>query len=235
DAVRELRGERAREAPKPAPVAVELPVDAYIPDDYIGDRALKMNFYQRMANLERPEQAEAMVAELTDRFGTPPRPVAHLLDLIRLKTEAAEYGYEGVALRDGEVLLKLRRTVSADRVALYRTYRNDARVTLGEIHLPRRLFAADEGQWLAELRELLPLAVGAKGKATASPQAVATASAIEKASRANGHSGTSLPHAPAPSGSNDTGAFFPPIADDEAHPTGRRRDPDTSRRLRSRD
>ena len=209
DAVQELRGERAREAPKPAPVTVELPVDAYIPDEYIGDRALKMNFYQRMANLERPEQAEAMVAELTDRFGTPPEPVAHLLDLIRLKTEAAEFGYEGVSLRDGEMLLKLRRTITADRVALYRKYRNDVRVTLSEIHLPRRLFAAEEGQWLAQLRELLPLAVGAQGKVAASPHAVATAAALEKASRANGTRG--------PSGSGSSGAFFPPISDDEIH------------------
>ena len=230
DAVQELRGERAREQPKPAPVTVELPVDAYIPDDYIGDRALKMNFYQRMANLERPDQAEAMVAELTDRFGAPPEPVAHLLELIRLKTEAAEYGYESVSLRDGEVVLKLRRTVSADRVALYRKYRNDARVTLGEIHLPRRLFAAEEGQWLAQLRELLSLAVGAKGKAIASPQAVATAAALEKASRANGLNGS-----PSPRGSSSSGTFFPPLSDDEAQSDSGRRNAGTSRGLRSRD
>jgi len=235
DAVQDLRGERAREAPvgahgaRQAPVTVELPVDAYIPDDYIGDGALKMNFYQRMANLERPEQAEAMVAELTDRFGTPPPAVAHLLDLIRLKTEAAAYGYEGISLRDGEVLLKLRRTVSADRVALYRKYRNDARVTLGEIHVPRRLFAADEEQWLAQLRELLPLAVGAKGKATASPQAVATAAALERAGRANGTHGAASSRGP--SGSS---AFFPPIGGDEAHSDGDQRDTGFGRGLRSR-
>ncbi|MGZ6389862.1 MAG: transcription-repair coupling factor, partial [Ktedonobacterales bacterium] len=64
DAIQEMKGERAAQQPRRAPVAVELPVDAYIPDDYIPERTLKMNFYQRLANLEQPEQVEAMAAEL---------------------------------------------------------------------------------------------------------------------------------------------------------------------------
>jgi transcription-repair coupling factor (superfamily II helicase) len=119
-----------------------------------------MNFYQRMANLAQPEQVEAMVAELADRFGSPPDPVAHLLALVRLKTEASVLGYESLAARDGEMVLKLRRTVAPDRVGLYKRYRNDATIQLGEIRIPRRRFSDDTNEWLAQLRELLPLAVG---------------------------------------------------------------------------
>jgi transcription-repair coupling factor (superfamily II helicase) len=159
EAVRELRGER-RQGPAPAPVTIELAVDAYIPNEYIGDRTLKMNFYQRLANLERPEHVEAMVAELMDRFGPLPEPVANLLALVRLKTEAALLGYESLAARDGEVTLKLRRTTAPDRVALYKRFHNDARVQLGQIVLPRRVFPAETQAWLHALVELLPLAVG---------------------------------------------------------------------------
>ena len=167
DAIQEMKGERETQQPRPAPVSVELPVDAYIPDEYIGDRTLKMSFYQRLANLETPEQVEALAAEMADRFGAPPDAVVHLLAIVRLKTEAARLGYESVALRDGQIALKLRRAVATDRVALYRKYRNDFSASLGEVRIPRRHFAQEPDAWLGQLRELLPLVVG-KAKAAAS-------------------------------------------------------------------
>ena len=160
DAISEIQGERAQIPPRPSPVTIEIPVEAYIPDDYINDRALKMNFYQRLANLEQPEQVESMIAELADRFGTLPDPVAHLLGLVELKTEAGAFGFESIVARDNEVVLKLKRTVAPDRVALYRRFRNSAVVHLGEIRIPRRQFSSETIDWLAELRELLPLVVG---------------------------------------------------------------------------
>ena len=96
-----MRGEAVEEQPKAATVSVELPVDAYIPDEYINDRTLKMSFYQRLANFTLPEQVEALAAEMADRFGAPPEPVANLLALVRLKTEAARLGFESIAARDG--------------------------------------------------------------------------------------------------------------------------------------
>src|SRR5262249_4963520 len=169
DAVLEMKGEHAEQGPRTAPVTVELPVDAYIPDDYIGDRTLKMSFYQRLASLTRPEQVEALAAEMSDRFGTPPVPMANLLAIVRLKTEAGARCYESLAPRDGEVLLKLRRTVALDRVGLYKRYRQDATVHMSEVRIPRRRFTQDATVWLAELRELLPIVVGAKPVAPGEP------------------------------------------------------------------
>jgi transcription-repair coupling factor (superfamily II helicase) len=168
DAILEMKGERAAEAqPKGPPVTIELPVDAYIPDDYIGDRTLKMSFYQRLANFTLPEQVEAIAAEMGDRFGAPPEPVANLLALVHLKTEAAALGFEYVGMRDGEIALKLKRTVAPDRIALYKRYRNDLSVSYGELRLPRRHFSSDTTVWLGQLRELLPIVVGKKSAESA--------------------------------------------------------------------
>src|SRR3989440_9011688 len=49
EAVEEVQGKRA-EVRMPG-VVVDLPLDAYLPDDYVGDRTLKVKFYQRLANL----------------------------------------------------------------------------------------------------------------------------------------------------------------------------------------
>jgi transcription-repair coupling factor (superfamily II helicase) len=151
EAVQEIQGKRA-EAAAPS-VMVDLPLDAYLPDDYIGDRALKVKFYQRLANLSRPEQVEAMEAEMSDRFGPLPKPAQNLLAMVRLKVEAAGLGYEAIAAKDHEFVLTVRRTVIPNRIVLYRRFKNEARVQQGVIHIPRRLFGAN---WMEQLRELLP-------------------------------------------------------------------------------
>ncbi len=173
EAVAEMRGERSEQLERPSAVSIELAVDAYIPDEYINDRGLKINFYQRLANLERPEQVEAMSSELADRFGPLPEPVKHLLALVRLKTDAAALGYESVSARDGEVIFRLRRSVPVDRVALYKRFRNEARVLPGEVRVPRRHFAVEPDAWLAQITELLRAVVGHKPRPTVAPPAEA--------------------------------------------------------------
>jgi transcription-repair coupling factor (superfamily II helicase) len=150
EAVQEIQGKQVEAA---TTASVDLPLDAYLPDEYIGDRTLKVNFYQRLANLTRMEQVEAMEAELSDRFGPPPPPVKNLLAMIRLKVEAASLGFEAIALKDNEFVLTVRRTIVPNRLALYRRFRNEARVQQGVIRIPRRLFGPD---WLKQLGELLP-------------------------------------------------------------------------------
>jgi len=151
EAVQELQGKQVEVATPTA--SVDLPLDSYLPDEYIGDRTLKVNFYQRLANLQMPEQVDAMAAELQDRFGTPPLPAQNLLAMVRLKVEAAALGFEAIALKDNELVLTVRRTIVPNRIVLYRRFRNEARVQQGVIRIPRRLFGTN---WFEQLRELLP-------------------------------------------------------------------------------
>jgi transcription-repair coupling factor (superfamily II helicase) len=151
DAVQEMQGKQVEAMTSNA--TVDLPLDAYLPDEYIGDRTLKVNFYQRLANLNRPEQVETMAAELSDRFGVLPSPVQNLLAMVRLKVEASQLGYEAIAIKDNELVLTVKRSVIPNRIVLYRRFRNEARVQQGVIRIPRRLLGTN---WLGQLRELLP-------------------------------------------------------------------------------
>ncbi len=150
EAVQELSGKQA-EAVVPT-TSVDLPLDSYLPDEYIGNRTLKVNFYQRLANLGQPEQIDAMVAEMTDRFGPPPKPVQNLLAMVRLKVEAAQLGYEAITLKDNELVLTVKRSIIPNRIALYRRFKNEAHVQQGVIRIPRRLIGSN---WLEQLHELL--------------------------------------------------------------------------------
>jgi transcription-repair coupling factor (superfamily II helicase) len=172
EAIQELQGKRLAGAAAPS-VTVDLPVDAYLPDAYINNRGLKINFYQRLANLTTRAQVEAMQAELLDRFGPPPAPVENLLKLLSLKVEAAELGFESLAVKDEQVVIKAIRTMVPNRVALYRRFRNEVRVQLGVIQIPRGLLPAETPAFIAALRELLPQVSTASGAASALAQSSA--------------------------------------------------------------
>jgi transcription-repair coupling factor (superfamily II helicase) len=93
---------------------------------------------------------------LQDRFGPPPPPVANLLKLITLKVEATEKGFESLSVKEGQVVLKARRNMTPNRVALYRRFRNEVKVQLGVIQIPRQLLPADPQELIAALQELVP-------------------------------------------------------------------------------
>ncbi len=152
EAVQELQGQPQTQV-SAANTSIDLPLDAYLPDEYVGDRTLKVNFYQRLAGLGSAEQVEAMAAEMTDRFGPLPPAVENLLTLVRLKVEAAQLGYEAITIKDNEFVLTVKRHIVPNRIALYRRFRNEARVQQGVIRIPKRLLGA---KWLEQLRDLLP-------------------------------------------------------------------------------
>lgn len=93
EAVQELRGEKVEEEIEPI---IDLQVDAYLPDPYVVDRHVKASLYQRLAMVRDEEQLAEMVDELVDRFGTPPREVEHLIEIIRIKLLAASLRVEQV-------------------------------------------------------------------------------------------------------------------------------------------
>ena len=68
----------------------DFQIDAYIPDSYIRNEALKLDIYRRIAVIENEEERDDMLEELIDRFGEPPRSVLNLLEITRLRGQAHE-------------------------------------------------------------------------------------------------------------------------------------------------
>ncbi|AET65820.1 transcription-repair coupling factor Mfd [Desulfosporosinus orientis DSM 765] len=93
EAVQEIRGEKVEEVTEPS---IELQIDAFLPDTYVTDSQTKASLYQRLGNVKNENQLSEMVDELVDRFGTPPREVEHLIEIIRLKILASALKIEQV-------------------------------------------------------------------------------------------------------------------------------------------
>lgn len=68
--------------------AIDLDIDAFIPDRYIRNEAQKLDIYKRIAAISTEEEYDDMLEELMDRFGEPPRSVQNLLSIAWLKAMA---------------------------------------------------------------------------------------------------------------------------------------------------
>ncbi len=71
---------------------INLHAPALLPDSYCGDVHARLSLYKRLAMAERPEQLDALLEEMTDRFGKLPVQGETLIDTHRLRVLARPYG-----------------------------------------------------------------------------------------------------------------------------------------------
>jgi transcription-repair coupling factor (superfamily II helicase) len=94
EAVRSLKSGREPDLLSPLNAATEinLHAPALLPDAYCGDVHTRLSLYKRLASAEKPEQIDAMLEEITDRFGKLPAQGQTLFDVHRLRVLAKPYG-----------------------------------------------------------------------------------------------------------------------------------------------
>jgi transcription-repair coupling factor (superfamily II helicase) len=90
EAVRLLAGDAAAEVVEP--VRMDLPVDAYVPGDYVPYEAAKIEIHRRVAGAREIAHLIMLREELSDRFGPIPEP---LDNLIRLQDARIKLGRAG--------------------------------------------------------------------------------------------------------------------------------------------
>jgi transcription-repair coupling factor (superfamily II helicase) len=97
EAVRALRSGREPDLLSPTgglfgTTEVNLHAPALLPDAYCGDVHTRLSLYKRLATAERGEQIDALLEEVTDRFGKLPAQGQTLFDTHRLRVLARPYG-----------------------------------------------------------------------------------------------------------------------------------------------
>jgi transcription-repair coupling factor (superfamily II helicase) len=98
-AFRHAAGAADGEAEEPlAEVRVDLPVDAHIPYDYVTGDRLRLEAYRKIAEAADEAGLDAIVEELTDRYGEPPTPVRNLLAVAAFRQRCRALGVGEVAL-----------------------------------------------------------------------------------------------------------------------------------------
>jgi transcription-repair coupling factor (superfamily II helicase) len=87
-------------------VRLDLPGSAFLPDDYVGDSGGKLEAYRRFARIRSEADAEALRADLRDRYGPIPHPVEGLFTAVRVRLAAEAAGVPEVRAEERQVTLK---------------------------------------------------------------------------------------------------------------------------------
>ena len=101
EAVGELSGDSAEEAPEP--VRMDLPVDAYVPADYVPYEAAKIEVHKRVAGAREVADLILLRDELEDRFGPVPEPLENLIKLQDARIKLGRAGARSVDFAGGRL------------------------------------------------------------------------------------------------------------------------------------
>ncbi len=85
---------------------IDLPVEAYLPDDYVPDEAQKLELYRRLARARTTGDLAAFRQEVMDRFGPMPGPVSRLVEVAELRLTAEAAGVASISREEGWLVVR---------------------------------------------------------------------------------------------------------------------------------
>jgi transcription-repair coupling factor (superfamily II helicase) len=101
EAVAALAGSAADDVPEP--VRLDLPVDAYVPGDYVPYEAAKIEAHRRVAGAREVAELILLREELEDRFGPLPDPLDNLVKLQDARIKLGRAGARTVDFAGGRL------------------------------------------------------------------------------------------------------------------------------------
>ena len=93
ETVRKLKGEKIE---TPVETRISLPVEAYLPDEYVPDSRQKVSLYKKIAAMETEADRKELADEIVDRYGKIPEPVQMLLEIAELKQLCQRLNIDGI-------------------------------------------------------------------------------------------------------------------------------------------
>jgi transcription-repair coupling factor (superfamily II helicase) len=167
-AVRSLKAGREPDLLNPlnATTEINLHAPALLPDAYCGDVHIRLNLYKRLATAEKAEAIDALLEEITDRFGKLPAQGQTLFDTHRLRVLAKGYGVLKIDANPKLMNITFRPDASVDAQRIIALVQKNRAVKLAgndKLRIDREIASpADRAHYLRDiLRALGPAAVAA--------------------------------------------------------------------------
>ncbi len=159
EAVEELKaGQEGAPPPSrkpPVEVRVDLPIPAYIPQEYIPHLPTRLAIYQRLTRVHERDEVKEMGKELRDRFGPLPQSMEDLLYLVDLKALAATSAVESLSRRDSSIVLTLLEPTGGAAPALEKALGPEVRVGNQQIRIDVHSMGSDWKEKLLDILESL--------------------------------------------------------------------------------
>jgi transcription-repair coupling factor (superfamily II helicase) len=183
EAVKELKGEKIETMPS---VAIDLPLDAFLPAGYVEDEQARLSLYARLAGLTDAAQLGDILAELRDRFGEPPEAALNLIYLVQLKILAAGAGIAKISADANQIVVQLAGDRRVQAQPLLRQFGDVIAVGRTQVRLNREKAGAN---WLAILQDVVdamtPTETGASPAASEDNAGAETVGARQPMARRN--------------------------------------------------
>jgi transcription-repair coupling factor (superfamily II helicase) len=135
-----IRQMQAANRPDPT---IDLPLRAYIPDEYITDIDMRLTTYQRLTSLETVEQTDDLAKELGDRFGPLPIEVKNLLFVVKLKSLGKKAGVESISTNNNIVTIRLLAGLQFNRQKLIPMLRYGVKIGITQLIINLRNLGKD--------------------------------------------------------------------------------------------
>lgn len=100
EAVKTLKGEKVEEDIE---TSINLPIEAFIPDDYIPESRQKISIYKKISALKNVTDKQKLVDELQDRYGEIPVPVLMLLEISSIKQFCQKLGITAIVAGNEQI------------------------------------------------------------------------------------------------------------------------------------
>lgn len=128
----------------------DLPIRAFIPEDYIPEEIQRLNMYRKMASTQTLDDVSSIEAELLDRFGQMPREVSNLLSVLRIRVKAHKARIAYITHDRRNVIVKFHGVRKLSDVALARIYaklrEQFSTATLGKVVFHRDQILIEYGE-----------------------------------------------------------------------------------------
>ncbi|UOQ65856.1 transcription-repair coupling factor [Hymenobacter volaticus] len=93
------RLQAAVKASGPKECNIETDLQILIPDSYVSNVSERLQLYSKLDRVKGPEELRKLVAGIVDRFGPLPAEVEQLADIVRLRWQACQVGFEKLTLK----------------------------------------------------------------------------------------------------------------------------------------
>ncbi|MDX9720645.1 MAG: transcription-repair coupling factor [Myxococcota bacterium] len=104
EAIAELSGKPLESRVEPE---VNLPIEAYLPDDYVPDVQLRLMLYKRLSAAADIDELYRIFGEIVDRFGAAPRELLGLRELFEVKLLLRALGVMGVDANNTAITINI--------------------------------------------------------------------------------------------------------------------------------
>ena len=158
EAVRSLRAGHEPDLLSPfgATTEINLHAPALLPDSYCGDVHTRLSLYKRLAMADRAEHIDALLEEITDRFGKLPAQGQTLFDTHRLRVLAKPYGVAKIDAGPKSMSLSFKPNPPIDAAAIIALVQKNRHIKLAgneKLRIEREI--AEPAMRAAFMRDLL--------------------------------------------------------------------------------